>query len=550
MKLVLLLAILGLTNAACPNKTVVDANGYLSVKLFGAIGDAVHDDAPAVHAAIRCYYTIGGIIFFPPGYYLINSTIVIADEADGVAQLMSIKGGGGVPARPAAAARHKWVGRPPSTVLFSNAPGPIFQIGDFDGRVADGVEVSFEDLSIQGTTMGVYIQGAAGITFRNCGVSASVWWPDDGSETRENNAAIVISDVFWVWFDSCTFENPDPPPPTPPTKIVKSDRPSVILRGTTPTNTSLAEIDQTYLIRFNSVNFLKGGVQYQQLVAKTVPPVGYIEMYNTVQEDSWTPLLDFVSDPAVATVGIFEQITIVGYMDADTKGGSKPVVRFNMTQPDARLDGLLIAGAGDTYAAIQVLAGTLTSAVVLDGHGSGAQQCIDGNGMTIGSSLLKTPGGIALIGLPESARTRAKNSSTLHDAGAAQHALLLGESSAPNARLAIDADGSILFGNGTTSEFDTILERFISVKGPWGPLHLAANTETSINVTVPGAAPGDVAQAALSSVGDSPVTLTAAVAAVGRVVVVCAVRPTASLAAGSNVSIKAGQLRVVVSKFA
>lgn len=64
---------------ACPNASAAGDAGLLSVKRFGAHGDAVHDDAPAVRAAMRCLGYIGGSIFFPPGYYLVNSTIVVAD---------------------------------------------------------------------------------------------------------------------------------------------------------------------------------------------------------------------------------------------------------------------------------------------------------------------------------------------------------------------------------------------------------------------------------------------------------------------------------------
>lgn len=468
---------------------------------------------------------------------------------------MSFKGGGGVPFRPAAAAAHKWVGRPPSTVIFSNAPGPVFQVGDFHGRVWGGVEVSFEDLSIEGTTIGVHIQAASGITFRNVGVSASVWLPDDGSEARRDNAAMVVSDTFWLWCTACTFRNPTPPPPAPPAKIVKSDRPSVILRGTIPKNTSLhPSVDQTYLIRFDSAGFWGGGVQYQQLCEHGLPSVGYWQFLNVAQEDSWTPLIDLVSDPALAHVGTFEHITVIGYMDADTKGGSRPVVRFNMSQPDARLDGVTIIGAGDTRVAVQMVNGTLGSAVVLNGHASGAQQVEDGSGKTVGSALLKTPGGVALIGLPSAARHRSADSATLHDAGGSEHALLVGESGAASARLAIDADGSLKFGDGAAAEFDTVLERFTAATVPWGPLALPAadgGLEAALNVTVAGAAPGDTASAALTTVGDSPVTLTAAVAAAGRVVVVCALRSTAPSfqQQRGGAAIPAGVLRVVVSKF-
>jgi hypothetical protein len=59
-------------SSSCPNETwaaaVQSTTGMLSVKLFGAVGDGKHDDAPAVRAAMNASAQCGGgCIFFPPG---------------------------------------------------------------------------------------------------------------------------------------------------------------------------------------------------------------------------------------------------------------------------------------------------------------------------------------------------------------------------------------------------------------------------------------------------------------------------------------------------
>ena len=64
----------------CLNSTVqqqVASTGLLSVKLLGAVGDGIADDAPAARAAFNLTLTCGGCVFFPPGTYRFNSTVAI-----------------------------------------------------------------------------------------------------------------------------------------------------------------------------------------------------------------------------------------------------------------------------------------------------------------------------------------------------------------------------------------------------------------------------------------------------------------------------------------
>jgi len=54
--------------------------GWADVKDFGAIGDGVADDAPAVVAAQASLGATGGVVYFPPGRYRLASTVPIATQ--------------------------------------------------------------------------------------------------------------------------------------------------------------------------------------------------------------------------------------------------------------------------------------------------------------------------------------------------------------------------------------------------------------------------------------------------------------------------------------
>lgn len=56
--------------------------GVYNVKDYGAKGDARTDDAPAITAAVSAVPAQGGIIYFPPGVYLLNSSVVVHARTD------------------------------------------------------------------------------------------------------------------------------------------------------------------------------------------------------------------------------------------------------------------------------------------------------------------------------------------------------------------------------------------------------------------------------------------------------------------------------------
>src|SRR5215813_13764391 len=63
---------------------VVDQGGQVyNVKAYGAIGNGVADDAPAINAAIQALPSSGGIVFLPAGTYRLTTSINIQDTDAG-----------------------------------------------------------------------------------------------------------------------------------------------------------------------------------------------------------------------------------------------------------------------------------------------------------------------------------------------------------------------------------------------------------------------------------------------------------------------------------
>lgn len=54
--------------------------GVVNVKDFGAVGDGVHDDTAAIQRAINAA-SHGGIVFLPPGHYLISASLTVSTDS-------------------------------------------------------------------------------------------------------------------------------------------------------------------------------------------------------------------------------------------------------------------------------------------------------------------------------------------------------------------------------------------------------------------------------------------------------------------------------------
>ena len=144
----------------CPNASwseAVETTGLLSVKLFGARGDDVADDSEAFRAALNATRCCGGCVFFPPGTYLLNSTVMVSGCVKGST-------GGTTQAQSLAT-------MPQSVLLVGPTDGgpPVAIIDEDDG-------VLLQDVAVSGGTMGVLIRGGAGVRFINVCESAGPLW--------------------------------------------------------------------------------------------------------------------------------------------------------------------------------------------------------------------------------------------------------------------------------------------------------------------------------------------------------------------------------------
>ena len=67
-----LAAIVWVAYPSCTTKTLTPPPQMINVQSYGALGDGVHDDGPAIVKAAQAAY--GGTIFFPLGTYAVQPT--------------------------------------------------------------------------------------------------------------------------------------------------------------------------------------------------------------------------------------------------------------------------------------------------------------------------------------------------------------------------------------------------------------------------------------------------------------------------------------------
>ena len=122
----------------------------VSVKDFGAVGDASNDDTAAIQAAIdsltSATYT-GGILFFPPGFYKVTAALTITKG-------ITVFGSG--------VGSASGTGNSGGTVIRSTAEaGDVFTVSSEGGVVFDNFTIDATVVK-SASTAGIRIQGAAG----------------------------------------------------------------------------------------------------------------------------------------------------------------------------------------------------------------------------------------------------------------------------------------------------------------------------------------------------------------------------------------------------
>jgi hypothetical protein len=185
------------------NRTVADIQSTGSVNLlhFGAVADGLSDDANLTREAISC----SNRVFVPVGSFLINSTIVLADEdrcpgCASIGQNVELHGVG--------------AGKHPSSTLMTHSREPVIQLGDFSWKFSDGASVTLQDLSISAVRVGVLVVGTSGAHLTRIMVRVSEWGaegPPAVSMPVDDHAALVVSDTYWLYISGCQFTGATPP---------------------------------------------------------------------------------------------------------------------------------------------------------------------------------------------------------------------------------------------------------------------------------------------------------------------------------------------------
>ena len=419
-------------------------------------------------------------VWFPPphpatdgAFYVLNSTVLI-DRGP-----LVLTGNGG--------ASVGFAGSPPQAKINvrGSIPGFLFNYSMDNGVV-------LRNLNIGGGLPAVKIQMSAGIIFDNCvleGNSDGNWTaPKANLRLGTDNAALVVVNSFGLTFQHTSF-------------LFNAQQPSVILRGETCCDGNVPGVPglkasgsgdnccdgpeaANYLIFFRG-GVLIGGVQYQQMFAAADAAIGWFDFVDLTMESSAVPLLDFQSDPKIASCDGMEHVIISNFYYADSVAPTylswpaddnlASVVTFNCTQPGCAADGLVLTGAaalgggynkGAVGHAVRVYAGEVKSATLLNPSQTGALDIVDGEGKVTGSFVSKSAGGMVFVSPrpknPTDGSLRVQNRSATcappvcPETRGSPHALLVGLPGDSAGRFALDGTGEMRWGDGE-SEMNTTL---------------------------------------------------------------------------------------------
>ena len=176
----------------------------------------------------------------------------------------------------------------------------------------------------------------------------------------------------------------------------------------------------------------------------------------------------------------------------------------------------------------------------------GSAGVVDSDGLPAGNAMVRSEGGLLLV--TDSELLRKYNGTAAGMGAGASQSLMVGQSGEPSARFAVDANGSMHWGNGAASQFTTTVRSPRSASVSWDPPALAAGAVATIEVEVPGAAPGslcavshEAAGAAFAESGGGLPVLSGFVSSPGKVLTVLKNEGGAALNVGE------GKLSVVAT---
>ena len=234
---------------------------------YGAVGDDVANDTAAVQAAIDAAEAArGGVVFFPPGNYLISGQLTI----DGHSITLRGSGTGGTSV---GATRLHLTHTAASQILIGNATtqrqGIAFE--NFQIEAAAGTQYTFETQTIRGlrfrdiTFDGVYGFLSAG----RSGDETSFVWLDrvegNMNTTTHDHFLKLVNLNGALWISNCHIEGA--PTPTVGSTGIHIAAASTRPDGVQITNSTFGLFDKGYLIDGGSANFYSTGVILDRMQA-------------------------------------------------------------------------------------------------------------------------------------------------------------------------------------------------------------------------------------------------------------------------------------------
>jgi hypothetical protein len=176
----------------------------------------------------------------------------------------------------------------------------------------------------------------------------------------------------------------------------------------------------------------------------------------------------------------------------------------------------------------------------VNGHWYGASDAVDSaTGRVTGTYSSHSPGGFAFVGNGQALEDLRASDRNSAPGGHSGHTLSLGLSGERTARAAIDADGTMSFGDQDRG-FDSEFSRPRVLQSPWQFNLTAAHGTASIVLVEPEARLGDVCTASHEGIGPMDIMLSAQVTQNGKIKVL-------ALNVGTDsVVVRDGKLRVVI----
>lgn len=165
-----------------------------NVKKFGALGDGIADDAPAIQKAIDAALTGGGAVYFPAGRYRLKSTLTIAGNSahEENVNWLTLRGEGGGSKLLGDGVEYILAGRanPDGKSLWMNGArleGLTFSSYDLKNRCG-GIDASF--------MLRIYVTSCNFITL-NSGIASVREYGSEGAKSRHSIWIVRIADCIF-----------------------------------------------------------------------------------------------------------------------------------------------------------------------------------------------------------------------------------------------------------------------------------------------------------------------------------------------------------------